>query len=132
MKTILLSAEFETSVDVLYKFFVDSKLQTEITGSKAIIDNKIGGKFSAWDDYITGKIVSLEKNKRIIQKWRTTEFNKEDKDSNLEISIEAINGNKSKLTLKHTDLPEGTEAEYKNGWKEYYIKPFKEYIKSKV
>jgi activator of HSP90 ATPase len=101
------------------------------TGSKATISNKIGGKFTAWDGYISGKTVALEKNKKIIQKWRTTEFNAHDKDSILEITIEEINKNRSKLTFKHTDLPEGTEEEYKNGWKEYYIKPLKEYFITK-
>jgi activator of HSP90 ATPase len=128
MKPILISSTFNTTTDLLYKFFLDSKLHTEITGSKAIISNKIGGKFTAWDGYIKGEILSLEKNKKIIQKWRTTEFNKTDKDSILEITIEEINKNRSKLTLKHTELPGGTEEEYTNGWKEYYLKPLKEYI----
>ena len=129
MKPILISSIFDTTPDILYKFFIDSKLHTEITGSKATISNKIGGKFTAWDGYIKGEIVFLEKNKKIIQKWRTTEFNKNDKDSILEITIVEVDKNRSKLTLKHTELPEGTEDEYKNGWKDYYIKPIKEFIK---
>jgi activator of HSP90 ATPase len=132
MKAILISSLFDATAAFLYKFFIDSKLHTEVTGSKAIINNKIGGKFTAWDGYIKGEIVSLKKNKTIIQKWRTTEFTKEDKDSILEITIEEINKNRSKLTLKHSELPEGTEEEYKNGWKEYYIKPLKEFIKKQI
>jgi activator of HSP90 ATPase len=128
MKAIVISSIFDTNADLLYRFFLDSKLHTEITGSKAIINNKIGGKFTAWDGYIKGEIVSLGKNKKIMQKWRTTEFNKNDKDSILEITIEEINKSKSKLILKHSELPEGTEEKYKNGWKEYYIKPIKEFI----
>jgi activator of HSP90 ATPase len=129
MNQILISSTFDANAAFLYKFFLDSKLHTEVTESKAAINNKIGGSFTAWDGYIKGEIVSLEKNKKIIQKWRTTEFNKNDKDSTLEITIEEINKNKSKLILKHSEIPEGTEEEYKNGWKEYYIKPLKEFIK---
>jgi len=128
MKTILISALFNTDAVFLYKFFLDSKLHTEITGSKAVINNKTGGKFSAWDDYISGTIVSLEKNKKIVQKWRTTEFSKDDPDSTLEIIMQEINKNKTKLTLKHTGIPQGTEAEYKTGWKEYYLKPLSDFI----
>jgi activator of HSP90 ATPase len=127
MKTILISSVFDTGADFLYKFFTDSKLHTEITESQAVINNKIGGKFTAWDGYIKGEIVSLEKNKKIIQKWRTTEFSKNDKDSILEITIEEINKNKSKLTLKHSELPEGTAEEYKKGWKDFYILPLKKF-----
>jgi activator of HSP90 ATPase len=129
MKPISISSIFDTNAAFLYKFFLDSKLHTEVTKSKAVISNKIGGKFTAWDGYIKGEIVALEANKKITQKWRTTEFNKNDKDSILEITIEEINKNKSKLTLKHSEIPEGTEEEYKQGWKEYYIKPLKEFIK---
>lgn len=129
MNQILISSTFDTNASFLYKFFLDSKLHTEVTKSKAVINNKIGGTFTAWDGYIKGKIVSLEKNKKIVQKWRTTEFNKNDKDSTLEITIEEIDKNKSKLILKHNEIPEGTEEEYKNGWKEYYIKPLKKFIR---
>jgi activator of HSP90 ATPase len=94
MKTILITSILDTNADFLYKFFLDSKLHTEITGSKAIIDNKIGDHFTAWDGYIKGEIVSLDKNKKIIQKWRTTDFNKNDKDSILEITIEEIDKNR--------------------------------------
>jgi activator of HSP90 ATPase len=129
MKQILISATFNTDAAFLYKFFLDSKLHTVITKSKAIINNKIGGKFTAWDGYIKGEFVSLEKNKRITQKWRTTEFHQNDQDSILKITIEEINKNRSKLILKHSGLPEGTAEEYKNGWKEYYIKPLTDFTK---
>lgn len=129
MKQILISLTFNTNAAFLYKFFLDSKLHTEVTESKAIINNKIGGSFTAWDGYIKGEIVSLEKNKKIVQKWRTTEFNETDQDSILEITIEEIDKNKAKLILKHSGIPDGTEEEYKKGWKEYYIQPLKEFIK---
>jgi len=129
MKPIKISSILDTNADFLYKFFIDSKLHTEITEGKAIINNKIGGKFTAMDDYIKGEIVSLEKNRKIIQKWRTTDFSKNDKDSILEITIKEIGKNRSKLILKQSELPEGSEEEYKNGWKEFYIRPLKEFIK---
>lgn len=130
MKTIVITSILNTNADFLYKFFVDSKIHTKVTGSNAIINNKVGGKFNAWDGYINGEIVSIEKNRKITQKWRTTDFSDKDKDSLLEISIEVLGENRSKMTLKHSELPLGTEDEYKNGWKEYYIKPLKEYIKT--
>jgi activator of HSP90 ATPase len=129
MKPIVISSILDTNADFLYNFFIDSKLHTEITESKAIISNKIGGKFTAWDGYIKGEIITLEKNRKIIQKWRTTDFNKNDKDSILEITIKEIGKNRTRLILKHSELPEGSEEEYKNGWKEFYIRPLKEFIK---
>jgi activator of HSP90 ATPase len=129
MKPIIISSIVNTSADFIYRFFTDSKLHTEITGGKAVINKKIGGKFTAWDGYIEGEIISLDKNRKIVQKWRTTDFNKKDQDSILEITLSEIEKNRSKLILKHSELPEGSEEEYKNGWKEFYIKPLKEFIK---
>lgn len=129
MKPIIISSILNTGADFLYKFFTDSKLHTEITGGPAVINKKIGGKFTAWDGYIKGEILSLDKNRRILQKWRTTDFNKKDKDSILEITIKELEKGRSTLILKHSELPEGSEEEYKNGWKEFYIKPLKEFIR---
>ena len=129
MKPIIVSSKLDTTPEFLYKFFIDSDMHTEITGSKAIISNNVGGKFIAWDGYIKGEVIYLEKNKKIIQKWRTTDFSDNDKASLLEITFEEIEENMTRLTLKHSELPTGTEEEYKNGWKNYYIKPLKEFIK---
>ncbi len=115
MKNITITAVFDTSSEFLYELFLDSKLHSAITGSTAKIDNKVGGFFTAWDGYIKGKIIDLEKNKRIIQKWKTTDFNKNDKDSMVEIELVKINDKRTRLILKHSDLPKGTEDEYGKG-----------------
>lgn len=95
---------------------MDSDLHSRITGSKAQVDNRIGGEFTAWDGYITGKTIDLKKDEKIVQAWRTSDFTKENKDSILEITITEVAKNKTRLTLNHKDLPEGSEQEYKNGW----------------
>ena len=116
--------------DLLYRAFLDSSMHSEFTGSPAKIDNKVGGKFIAWDGYISGEILELEKNRRIKQHWRTTEFSDADEDSLLEIEF-SEDDNKTRIKLTHSNLPRGTEEEYKQGWKEYYLTPLKEYAKKK-
>lgn len=54
-----------------------------MTGGEAEISNKINEAFTAWDGYIEGTNVQLEPNKRIIQSWRTSEFDETDEDSQL-------------------------------------------------
>ena len=53
---------------------VDAKKHSAFTGAKATGDAKVGGAFSAWDGYITGKHLELEPGARIIQEWNTTEW----------------------------------------------------------
>ncbi len=50
---------------------------------EAKCSNQEGGKFTAWDGYIAGKNIQLITNKKIIQIWRTSEFNDNDEDSEL-------------------------------------------------
>lgn len=131
MGIIKLSATFTASPAFLYKFFLDSKLHAGVTGAKAKVSAKAGGKFTAWDGYISGKNVALVKNKKIVQQWRTTEFADGDPDSILELVFTAAGKGKAKLSLKHSGLPAGSAGGYKNGWKEFYFVPLKAYLKAR-
>ena len=125
--SFVLSTTIPVTANKLYEAFLDSEIHSQFTSSPAKIENKIGGRFTAWDGYISGVTTHLEKDKKIVQKWRTTDFDSSNADSLLEIEFVEENG-KTKLTLKHSNLPEGTAEEYKQGWKDYYFKPLKEYF----
>lgn len=134
MKTLLesikVSAVFPVSAERLYTAWLNSGEHSAFTGGGAEVDNRVGGSFSAWDGYITGKNIELEPYKRILQSWRTSDFPEESIDSKLEIIFEEAKG-KTKITLKHTDIPEGQGDEYKRGWNDFYFEPMKEYFGKK-
>ena len=88
----------------VYAAWLSSQGHTDMTGSPAQVDGRVGGKFSAWDGYIMGTTLELTPNQRIVQAWRTSEFPEEAPDSHLEILIEETNGTTT-LTLIHRDLP---------------------------
>ena len=48
----------------VYQAFIDPKKHSEFTGSKATGKASVGSKFTAWDGYIQGKILELEKGKK--------------------------------------------------------------------
>ena len=125
-----ISATISAPPDKVYEAYLSSREHAAMTGSAAKIENKVSGRFMAWDGYITGTITELVKNRKIVQTWRTTEFEAEDPDSTLELTFDAVqDGKGTKLVLTHKNLPEGTEAEYKQGWKDCYFEPMKEYFK---
>ena len=70
--------------------------------------------------------MELEPNKRILQHWRTSEFEKSDKDSLLEILLEP-DGDGTRVTIKHSDLPDHG-MQYQQGWIDSYFIPMKEYF----
>ena len=111
----------------VYAAWMDSAEHAAFTGAAASIDPKVGGQFSASDDYITGRTIGLEPGKRILQKWRTTDFPAKAPDSLLEILFRAEKGS-CLLTLNHSGLPEGQGDEYREGWDDYYFKPLAEYL----
>ncbi len=126
--TFELSVTFPTGIQRVYTAWLDSSQHSDFTGAKAVIQPKVGGKFSTWDGYITGETLELEPYTRIVQSWRTTEFPSGSPDSRLEILFEELKEG-MKLTLKHSQIPEGQVEEYRQGWEDFYFKPMREYFK---
>src|SRR4030065_312962 len=93
-----------TPVEV-YEAFMDAKKHSAFTGSRATCDPRVGGEFTAWDGYISGKNLELEKGKRIVQEWVTTDWPQNYPPSRLEL-IEVI-GLKSLKLLRPPRLAEG-------------------------
>ena len=127
---IKLTANFPVTAKILYDSWLNSSLHSNFTGEKAVIDGRVGGKFKAGDGYISGSNLILQPYGRIVQSWRTKEFPDSAPDSRLEILFEKHNIG-TKITLIHTQLPNGQEKKYEKGWKEHYFKPMKKFFKKK-
>jgi activator of HSP90 ATPase len=128
--SIKVSAVVPAEPKAVYAAWMSSGGHGAMTGSGAKITARVGGAFSAWDGYITGTTLELEKDSRIVQTWRTTEFDAEDPDSHLEVLLQPAKGG-TKVTLVHTAIPAGHGEEYRKGWIDFYFKPMKEYFASK-
>ena len=127
-KQLRLTCVFPVKAKVLYAAFLDSKIHGAMTGGKAEIDPKVGGHFTAWDGYIEGTILELVSGKRIVQAWRTSEFPPASKDSRLEMRFGG-RGEKTTLTLIHTQIPKGQMEMYEQGWQDHYFTPMMEFFK---
>jgi activator of HSP90 ATPase len=88
----------------------------------------VGGKFSAWDGYITGKNVELEKGKKIVQEWKTTEWPKGYDTSKLELTLKKVK-NGTEITMIHSNVPEEQATELTEGWNQFYWTPLRDYFK---
>ena len=121
LKTII-----ESSPEVIYATWLSSEGHAKMTGGVASISDRVGADFTAWDGYIKGKNLELERNRRILQSWRTSDFEDDEKDSQLEILLNEQDGH-TELTLIHTNLSEHGE-QYKTGWVNHYFEPMKAYF----
>ena len=110
----------------IFNTWISSEGHTKMTGGKATASNKIGGSFTAWDGYIQGKNLVLEQDKRIVQSWRTSQFESHEEDSQNEVLL-VEKGDSTELTLIHSKVPESGEH-YIKGWDEHYFQPMKKYF----
>jgi activator of HSP90 ATPase len=113
--------------ETVFRAWLSTEGHSSMTGSPAKVEPRVGGKFTAWDGYITGKTIELKPYSRIVQAWRTTEFPDDSPDSRIEILLETA-GKETKLTLIHTTIPDGQAESYEGGWEDSYFKPMREYF----
>jgi activator of HSP90 ATPase len=125
-----MSETFSAKPLAIYTSWIEGSAHAAMTGSPAESDPIVGGEFSAWDGYISGTYTTLEHGRRIVQAWRTTDFPAGAPDSILEIVFEPLKTG-TKLTLHHTDIPEGQAGDYRKGWIEFYFEPMKRHFRKK-
>jgi len=111
----------------VYNSFIDAAKHTAFTGAKATCDARVGGKFTAWDGYIEGTNLELEKGKRILQEWKTSEWPRGYAPSTVEFSFRRKNHG-TELTMIHSKVPRHQADSYRTGWIDFYWKPLKEYF----
>ncbi len=114
------------SPEAVFDARMSSKAHGAMTGGEASIDPVVGGAFEAWDGYITGTTLELEPGRRVVQAWRTTDFEEDDPDSRIEVVFEPAQDG-TRVTLHHLDIPDG-QSGYEQGWVDNYFVPMREYF----
>ena len=126
-RTIHESITLNAKPEQVFETFLDEKQHSRLIGASAKIDRKIGGKFSLWDGSISGTTVSLEKNKKITQRWRESDW-EDGHFSTVEFEFFPTKGG-TRLVLIHKGVPEDHYEKIKDGWKQFYLEPLKEFFK---
>jgi uncharacterized protein YndB with AHSA1/START domain len=111
----------------VYEAFVNPKKHAEFTWSPATGAPRVGGMFTAWGGYISGRYIELEKGKRVVHEWMTTEWPPSYPPSVVELTFRPM-GNKTRLTMVHSKVPAEQAESYAEGWKESYWEPLKKYF----
>lgn len=125
-KSIRQIVNFKVPSREVYEALIHSKKHAKFTGSNARISRKVGGSFSVFDGYATGKNVELVDGKKIVQTWRAADW-VEDHYSIVTFEIDpAPEG--SRLTFTQKEVPISQYEAIKQGWRDFYWIPMKEML----
>jgi activator of HSP90 ATPase len=129
-KTFTQSILFAAPPSTVYGLYAVSELHAEATDADASIEARAGAPFTAWDGYINGITLHAEADRLLVQTWRASDWKPEDPDSVL-ILLFLPEGAGTRLYVTHANVPDDQVDELEKGWKEYYWKPWKEWIEAR-
>jgi len=113
----------------VYEALLDSGKHSEFTGDKAVISREVGGKFTAYGGYIEGENIELEADKKIVQKWRGSDWPKGHY-SNVIFLLEKVKEG-TKLIFTQTGVPADQYKAISDGWHEHYWDKMKPMFENK-
>jgi len=119
-KTFKQTVVFNTVPQALYETFTDERRVSAFTGGQCKIGSTDGSAFSMFGDSVVGTQVTLEKDKKIVQKWRFQTW-PVGHFSTVTWDFVAV-GDKTQLTLTQTGIPESDFDRTKQGWEEFFWK----------
>ncbi len=119
------------TTEEVYSALIDPKKHSAFTGSKATCNPRPGGRFTAWDNYISGKNLELVKGKKIVQEWKTSEWPEKYPSSILEFTFTQKKGG-TELRMVHSKVPASQVEKYREGWRSSYWGPLKEYFRKET
>ena len=129
-RTIRQSATFSASPEIIYSLLMDPEKHAAFTGSEVRMSENLGEEISVFSGYCTGYNIALEKGKKIIQKWHFDEDGWPENHYSLCTFILEADGEKTRLNFIQEGVPAHKFQELSEGWKEYYWKAMKTYLKN--
>lgn len=98
----------------------------DIAGNPAVINRELGGSFSLFAGYVTGRQVELVADQRIVQAWRAGSWQPGAYSiARFELTDQ---GGSTKLVLDHAGFPAGTGEHLASGWKAHYWEPLQKFF----
>ena len=104
---------------------MDSAKHSAATGGQAKIGANAGTAFSAWDGGIKGRTLHGVPKKLVVQTWRGADWDKALPDSILVLTF-----SDGQVEMTHANVPDLAAAGIKDGWNQYYWKPWRAWLKA--
>ncbi|CAO3638016.1 unnamed protein product [Cunninghamella echinulata] len=116
--------EFQTSAHELYETLLDTQRVCAWTRGPAKISKEVGSPFELFGGNVSGKILELVPDKKIVQSWRLAGWPTGHYST---VTIELDQGSDSvRLNIKQEGIPLGEEELTRNNWNGYYFRAIKQ------
>ena len=123
----VVSAQMPAAPHVVFAAWMSSEGHSQMTGAPAEVEAFVGGAYRAWDGFVAGTTLALDAPQRVVQSWRTIDFDDVDADSMIEVTLEAA-GEGTLVTLRHSSVPARQRGYERDGWTQNYFEPMREYF----
>ena len=105
----------------------DGAVLLAASGAKpTAISTEVGGPFTLFGGYVTGRHLEMLPNERLVQAWRAGSWKPG------EFSIAAFYltaaGGKTKLNFEHRGFPDGNGTSLAHGWHVHYWEPLAKFL----
>ena len=116
----------------VYDAIMNEQTHGSFTDSDVSIKDEVGTKFTAYNGYIEGWNVMLERGVKIVQNWRANEPDWGDSHfSTVFFDFEPFEKG-TRLKFTHKDVPIAQEEALAQGWFDYYWEPMKMYFEENL
>ncbi|CEP18235.1 hypothetical protein [Parasitella parasitica] len=118
-----MTEEFQTSAHELYATLTDAQRASIWTRGHVKLTNEAGSTYEFFNGNVTGEILELVPNKKIVQTWRLKSW-PAGHYSKVTLDLEEGSGFVT-LKMSQTDVPVGEEENVEKNWSGYYWRAIK-------
>jgi activator of HSP90 ATPase len=112
----------------VYRAIVDPEEHEAFTGAAAELEPKVGGMFSHYDGSLTGVVLDIKPDARIVLGWRSGDW-PEGAYSVAQFLFKKVKGG-TRIEFSQFGIPTGDFKDISSGWRTYYWSPLKEYLET--
>ncbi len=113
----------------VYHAVVDPERHAEVTGARVRGEAKIGGQFTAMNEFISGRYLDLDPGKRILMEWQANKWPRGSPPSIVELTLEEKDEG-TELRMVQSLIPREEHEACKTWWEEFYWDALKEYFRA--
>jgi uncharacterized protein YndB with AHSA1/START domain len=115
----------------LYAMYLDSAAHTAFTGGgPATIAPVVGSEWNAFDGRIWGRVLALTPSRRIVQSWRSFEWQEPELDAVLVLTFTATSAGTC-VDLVQVGVPDRLHDTLVHGWPVRYWQPWRAYLEDR-